>query len=97
MLDSMSSKAEWPAWTESKEQLLAAFPNDTKKRFNSRCYHRVLDFEVRNGLEKHQSPGKVEGPASAQRSFCHVGPMVFDLKNSCLKFADLYRDPVLAV
>ena len=55
VLDSMSSKAEWPAWTESKEQLLAAFPNDTKKRFNSRCYHRVLDFEVRNGLEKNQA------------------------------------------
>lgn len=55
VLEGKSSKLQWPDWAASKEVLLKAFPNDTKKRFSSRCYHRVLDFEIRNGLIKDQA------------------------------------------
>lgn len=55
VLEAKSSKSEWAEWAASKEVLLKAFPNDTKKRFSSRCYHRVLDFEIRNGLVKDQA------------------------------------------
>ena len=53
--EAKSSRSEWAYWAASKELLLKAFPNDTKKRFSSRCYHRVFDFEIRNGLDKDQA------------------------------------------
>lgn len=46
------SDCEWPAWASTKAALLAAFPEDTCKRFASRCYHNVLDYEMKAGLSK---------------------------------------------
>eukprot|EP00438_Fugacium_kawagutii_P015984 Skav227121 [mRNA] locus=scaffold199:527750:531500:- [translate_table: standard] len=49
------SDCEWPAWASTKVALLKAFPQDTRKRFASRCYHMVLEYELKAGLSKEDS------------------------------------------
>ncbi|CAL1131523.1 unnamed protein product [Cladocopium goreaui] len=41
-----------PAWWNDKEELLKSFPEDTDKRFASRCYHFVKKNEMRKGVSK---------------------------------------------
>ena len=39
-----------PEWWNCKEKLLARFPQDTPKRFSSRCYHHIVQNEVLKGV-----------------------------------------------
>ena len=41
-----------PAWWNDKQELLKSFPEDTDKRFASRCYHFVKKNEMRKGVSK---------------------------------------------
>jgi outer membrane biosynthesis protein TonB len=41
-----------PAWWNDKQELLRSFPEDTEKRFASRCYHFVRKNEMRKGVSK---------------------------------------------
>ena len=48
----------FPSWWHSKKDLLDKFPNDTEKRFTSRCYHLVKDFGVKRGLDVEDAKAK---------------------------------------
>ena len=41
-----------PAWWNDKQELLKSFPEDTEKRFASRCHHFVRKNEMRKGVSK---------------------------------------------
>ena len=41
-----------PAWWNDKQELLKSFPEDSDKRFASRCYHFVKKNEMRKGVSK---------------------------------------------
>lgn len=49
------SECPWPDWAACKTALLAQFPDDTCKRYTSRLYHQVLQFELKRGCSKDES------------------------------------------
>lgn len=44
-----------PAWWNCKEKNHELFPEDTAKRFSSRCYHRILEKELKRGIDKNSA------------------------------------------
>eukprot|EP00435_Cladocopium_sp_Y103_P001681 s3002_g1.t1 len=48
-LSALIARVSFPDWFSCKKALLQKFPDDTEKRYTSRCYHRVKDFEIQDG------------------------------------------------
>ena len=48
-ISAIIARVSLPKWFSCKKVLLQKFPEDTEKRFTSRCYHRVKDFELEAG------------------------------------------------
>ena len=48
-ISALIARVSLPKWFSCKKTLLQKFPEDTEKRFSSRCYHRVKDFEIQAG------------------------------------------------
>lgn len=49
-ISALLTRVSMPEWYSDKESLMQIFPEDAEKRFTSRCYHRVRDFEA---MHKH--------------------------------------------
>lgn len=54
-ISALLTRVSMPEWYSDKESLMQIFPEDTEKRFTSRCYHRVRDFEARSGKDKEEA------------------------------------------
>ena len=48
-LAALVARVELPEWFSCKKALALYFPEDTEKRFTSRCYHKTLDVEMKAG------------------------------------------------
>ena len=46
------SSCPWPEWATCKASHKGLFPEDTLKKFASRCYHGVRLFETKQGVER---------------------------------------------
>ena len=66
----------FPPWWHCKKALLEKFPNDTEKRFSSRCYHIVKEFGVKRGLgvEDAKAKGREAHQEASRRCKCMFKP-----------------------
>ena len=60
-LAALVARVDLPEWFSCKKALALYFPEDTEKRFTSRCYHKTLDVEKKAGksLEEGKSLARV--------------------------------------